>query len=82
MVGKILESGLGGKGALLMGKWLNGICNRVMEDVEKSYCIGSVDGGRGGSNCCMDRLLFDIGTPLSCHLSPSLNNWTQYIAFK
>ena len=48
---------------------------------ESVYCIGWVDGGREGSNCCMGRLLLDIGPPLSCHLSPSLNSWTQYIAF-
>ena len=29
---------------------------------------GWVDGGREGSNCCMSRLLLDIGPPLSCHL--------------
>ena len=40
------------------------------------YCIGWVDGGREGS---MGRLLLDSGS-LS-HLSPSLNCWTQYIAF-
>ena len=48
---------------------------------ESVCCIGWVDGGREGSNCCMGRLLLDIGTPLSCHLSPSLNSWTQYITF-
>ena len=41
---------------------------------ESAYCIGWVDDGRKGSNCCMVRLL-DIG-PLC-----SLNSWTQYIAF-
>ena len=45
---------------------------------ECAYCIGWVDGGREGSNCCMCRLLLDIGPPLSCHLSPSLNSWTVY----
>ena len=38
---------------------------------ESAYCIGWVDSGREGSNCCMGRLLY-IGLPLSCHLSPSL----------
>ena len=45
---------------------------------ESASCIGWVNGGREGSNCCMGRLL-DIGPPLSCHLSPSLNSWIQYI---
>ena len=36
---------------------------------ESAYCIGWVDGGRKGSNCCMARLFFDIGPPLSCYLS-------------
>ena len=40
------------------------------------YCIGRVDGGREGSNCCMCRLLLDISPPLSCHLSP-LDSWTH-----
>ena len=44
---------------------MNGIRNRGMEDVGKSYCIGWVDGGREGSNCCIDRLLLDIGPPFS-----------------
>ena len=44
------------------------------------YCIGWVDGGREGSNCCKGRLLLDVGPPLSCHLSPSLSSWTQCIA--
>ena len=54
-------------------------CNRVMEDVgECIYCIGWVDSDSERHNCCMGRLLLDIGPPLSCHLSPSLNSWTQY----
>ena len=69
-----------GKVALLMGKGVEGVCNRVMEDVASAYYIGWVEGGREGSNCCMGRLLLDIG-PLSCHLPPSLNSWTLYIAF-
>ena len=52
--------------ALLLGKGVEGICNRVMVDVETVYCIGWVDGGREGSNCCMGRLLVDIGPPHSC----------------
>ena len=44
------------------------------------WCIGWVDGGREGSKY-MVRLLLDIGPPLSCQLSPSLNSWTQFIAF-
>ena len=68
------------KVALLLGKGVEAICNRVMEDVPSVYCIGWVDGGREGSNCCMGRLLLDIGPSLSCHLSPSLNSWTQHIA--
>ena len=28
------------------------------------------------------KLLLDIGPPLSCHLSLSLNSWTQCIALK
>ena len=60
--------------ALLLEKGLEGICsNRVMEEV-------GVDGGREGNNCCIGRLLFDVGPPLSCYLS-SLNSWTQCIAF-
>ena len=71
-----------GKLALLLGKRVEGISNRVMEEVgECVCCIGWVDSGREGSNCCMGRLLLDIGPPLSCHLSPSLNSWIQYIAF-
>ena len=31
---------------------------------ESVYCIGWVDGGRDGSNCCMGRLLLNIGPPL------------------
>ena len=31
---------------------------------EITYCIGWVDGGREGNNCCMDRLLLDIDPPL------------------
>ena len=36
------------------------------------YCIGWIDGGREGSNYLMDRLLLDIGPPLSCYLSSSM----------
>ena len=36
---------------------------------ESVYCIGWVDGGREGSNCCMGRLLLDIGSPFSLPLS-------------
>ena len=64
--------------ALLLGKGDEGICDRVMESV---YCIGWVGGGREGSNCCIGRLLLDIGPPPSCYLPPSLNSWTQCIAF-
>ena len=34
---------------------------------ESAYCTGWVDSGKEGSNCCMGRLLFDIGPPLSLH---------------
>ncbi len=44
------------KVALLLGKGVEGICNRVMKDVD-AYCIVWVDGGRDGSNCCTGRLL-------------------------
>ena len=60
---------------------MKGICNRVMEDMGECYCIGWVDGGKEGSNCCMGRLLLDIRPILSCHPSPFLNSWKQYIAF-
>ena len=32
---------------------------------ESVYCIVRVDGGREGSNCCIGRLLLDIGPPFS-----------------
>ena len=41
---------------------------------ESVYCIGWVYGSREGSNCCVGRLLLDIGHRPSCHLSPSLNS--------
>ena len=67
-----------GKVALLFRKGVEGICNRGMEDVEE--CFVSVVCGREFS-CCMGRLLLDIGPPLSCYLSSSLNSWTQYKSF-
>ena len=36
-----------GKMALLLDKGVEGICNRVMKDMESAYCIGWVDGGSG-----------------------------------
>ena len=36
-----------------------------------AYCVGWVD-GREGSNCCMVRLLLDIGSPLPCQLLSNL----------
>ena len=45
---------------------VKGICNTVMEDVRECVLyIGWGDSGREGSNCCMGRLLLDIGPPLS-----------------
>ena len=61
---------------LLLGKGVEGICKIWAS----AYYIGSIDGGRERRNCCMSRLLLVIGPSLSCHLSPSLNSWTQYIA--
>ena len=46
---------------------MEGICNRVMEDVGECVCTGWVEVDREGSNCCMGRLLLDIGPPLSRH---------------
>ena len=45
---------------------------------ESVYCIGWVDGGREGSNCCMGRLLLVIGSPLSLPLC-LLEQVGQYI---
>ena len=67
--------------ALLLGKRVEGIVTEWWRMCESAYCIGWVDGGREGSKCSMGKLLLDIGPPLSCHLSLSLNSWTQYIAF-
>ena len=36
---------------------------------ESAYSIGCVDCGSKGSNCCMGRLLLDIGPLLSYHVS-------------
>ena len=44
------------------------------------YCIGWVVGGREEAIVVWVGCLLDIGPPLSRHLSPSLNSWTQYIA--
>ena len=66
-----------GKVALLLGKGVEGICNRMMDVGECIlYWLGRC--GREESNCCMGRLLLDIGPPLSCHLSLSLNSWAQH----
>ena len=51
--------------ALLLEKGVVGICNRVMADVGECVLYFRVDGGREGSNCCMGRLLLDIGPPFS-----------------
>ena len=64
--------------ALLLGKGWRAHVTERWRLWESAYCIGWVDVGREGSNYCMGRLLLDIGPPLSCHLSPSLNSWTQY----
>ena len=40
---------------------------------ESTFCIGWVDGGREGSNCCMCRLLLDIGPPLPLSLFEQLD---------
>ena len=40
-----------------------------------------MDGGREGSNCCMVRLLMDIGLSLSYYSSSYLKGCTQYISF-
>ena len=69
-----------GKVTLLLGKGVEGICNRVMEDVGECL-VGWIDGSREGSNCCMGRLLLDIGPPLSCQLFSSLDMWTQQYSF-
>ena len=70
--------------ALLLERGIEAICNRAMEDWmwESAYCIGWVDVGRERSNCCKGNFWLDIGPPLSCHLSLSLNSWTQCIALK
>ena len=59
---------------MLLGKEVEGICNRVMEEVGK--CISWVDGSRDVNNCCKVRLLLDFDPPLSL-----LHSWTVYIAF-
>ena len=53
--------------ALLLERGIEAICNRAMEDWmwESAYCIGWVDVGREGSNCCKGNFLLDIGPPLS-----------------
>ena len=54
-----------GKAALLLGKGMESTCKRVMEDVGECVLYNRlVDGSREGSNCCMGRLLLDIGPPL------------------
>ena len=62
-----------GKVALLLEKGVEAICNRVIEDVGECilYCLSRWWQRR--------KPLLDIGPPLSCHLSPSLNSWTQYM---
>ena len=73
-------SGGEGNGGIAVGKGVEGICNRVMEDVGECvlYWLGR----------CWQRwkqLLY--GSVLvrywssSLVTSPSLNSWTQYIAF-
>ena len=69
------------KVALVLGEGVEGICNSVMEDVGECVLYWVGRWCQDGSNCFMGRLLVDIGPPLSCYLSPSLNSWTQYIAF-
>ena len=39
---------------------------------ESACCIGWVDGGREGSNCCMGKLLLDIAPPLLYSLPPRI----------
>ena len=76
-------SGRGEKGGIAVGKMGGGRMQQSNGGCwECVYCIGGVDGGREGSNCCMGRLFFYIGPPLSRHFSSSLNSWTQYVAFK
>ena len=57
VVGYILESGQGGKSGIAVGKRVECIYNRVMEDVGECLLISLVGRGREGSNCCMGRLL-------------------------
>ena len=56
--------GQGGTSGIAVGKRVEGICNRVMEEVGECvlYWLGRC--GREGSNCCSGRLLLDIGPPL------------------
>ena len=53
----------------------------MIDCVGKYIVYGWVDGGREGCNCCMDRLLLDVGPSLFCHHSPFVDSWTQIIAF-
>ena len=71
--------GARGKVALLV----QGICNRVMEDVGECilFWLGRWWRRRKQLLYGLRKLLLDIGPPLSSHLSPSLNSWTLYIAF-
>ena len=60
---------------------MEGICNRVMEDVGECVLYWFGRWWQRRKQLSMNKLLLDIGPPLSCHLSPSLNSWTQCIAF-
>ena len=60
-----------GKVALLLGKGVEGICNRVVEDVGECVLLGVVAGKEAivvWVGCCWILVL------------PLLNSWTQYIA--
>ena len=57
--------------ALLLEKGWRAYVTELWRMWESVYCICWVNGGREGSNCCMGRLLLDVGPPLSCHFSPS-----------
>ena len=65
------ECGQGGKGGIAVGKRGEG----CMLQSDGEY------GGREGSNCCMGRLLLNIGPPPSCHLSHSEQLDTVYKLF-
>ena len=67
--------------ALLLGKGVEDIRNRVMEYVGECVLYWLGRWWQRRNNCCMGRLLFDIVPPPSCHLSPSLNSSTWRIAF-